>query len=427
MRSRNSSGFALVITLMLLALLVLAVFALSALTKVGNEIASAGAYQVQARQNALLGFSAALGRLQESAGEDEVLTGTADIVPTAHAANSRWTGVWPGLGGSPRWLVSGEVDPASYEPGVSFSGNGSERKAVVTDAGDVVLVNSGSTNMAATKYQNGDAVVVRKVPVPTVTVAGSPGMMGRFAFWIGDEGVKLSAALPGLNPPGPPAPAVHNVAGLPFDSWTPDPGKVPSALSYEQLVHAGDETATSVRTGLRSNFHGLTLLHAGFVGTGPNPPLRHGLININSAGTRLWRGIVATYQPGKSPGAKEAFADAMGDRARIWAPASPDKLANGPFRTVAGFLDYNPDVEIAIVDVSADLLGFKDALRPWLAVRSDTFRIRAYGESVNPVDPMKVESTAFCEAIVQRTTAALPGFGRRFVVVSFRWLGPDDI
>ena len=33
----------------------------------------------------------------------------------------------------------------------------------------------------------------------------------------------------------------------------------------------------------------------------------------------------------------------------------------------------------------------------------------------------------YCEAIVQRVPDPLPGFGRRFVVISFRWLGPEDI
>ena len=41
-------------------------------------------------------------------------------------------------------------------------------------------------------------------------------------------------------------------------------------------------------------------------------------------------------------------------------------------------------------------------MRPWLALRSDTFRVRSYGDSVNRSDPARVESVAWCEAIVQR-------------------------
>jgi hypothetical protein len=89
----------------------------------------------------------------------------------------------------------------------------------------------------------------------------------------------------------------------------------------------------------------------------------------------------------------------------------------------------------------ADLL---ERIGPQLSARSDTFTVRTYGESVNPVTD-EVQGRAWLEAVVQRETAyvnsddhpALPitvltaqenkDFGRRFRVVSMRWLSPDDI
>ncbi|MFH1496782.1 MAG: hypothetical protein ABII82_03050, partial [Verrucomicrobiota bacterium] len=80
-----------------------------------------------------------------------------------------------------------------------------------------------------------------------------------------------------------------------------------------------------------------------------------------------------------------------------------------------------------------------------LSARSDTFLVRTYGESINPVTG-DVEARAWCEAVVQRmpdyvnphadaaweeprdlTDADNRRFGRRFEVVSFRWLSPEDI
>ncbi|WP_269522255.1 hypothetical protein [Coraliomargarita parva] len=81
-----------------------------------------------------------------------------------------------------------------------------------------------------------------------------------------------------------------------------------------------------------------------------------------------------------------------------------------------------------------------------LLARSDTFVIRTYGEVLSPVDSSTALAGAWCEAVVQRTVdyvdsdadAATDGpsalgaavnrdFGRRYKIVSFRWLSADEI
>lgn len=84
-------------------------------------------------------------------------------------------------------------------------------------------------------------------------------------------------------------------------------------------------------------------------------------------------------------------------------------------------------------------------LAPFLTARSDTFIVRAYGDTRNPVDAT-VAARAWCEAVVQRmpdVTDPAVGtyavgdeiqidpvkypFGRKFKIISFRWLSPGDI
>jgi hypothetical protein len=82
-------------------------------------------------------------------------------------------------------------------------------------------------------------------------------------------------------------------------------------------------------------------------------------------------------------------------------------------------------------------------IAPVLSVRSDSFIIRAYGESVDKNG--KVLARAWCEAVVERdrnyvdpseSAETLPAslkvevnktFGRRYEISSFRWLHPEEI
>jgi len=81
-------------------------------------------------------------------------------------------------------------------------------------------------------------------------------------------------------------------------------------------------------------------------------------------------------------------------------------------------------------------------IAPYLSVRSDSFLIRTCGRVTDAKG--KVIATAYCEAVVQRTAEFIDAsdppetittrlsplnktFGRRFNVVSFRWLDPKEI
>jgi hypothetical protein len=145
----------------------------------------------------------------------------------------------------------------------------------------------------------------------------------------------------------------------------------------------------------------------------------------------------------------------------------PDSL-NYPFKNGPDFMIEQSDLgrnmfatpEGAEGSRFAGIPGYilqSDLLKPianTLAVRDDTFRIRAYGETVDKAG--EVVARAWCEAIVQRfpeyqdpandadvparrldesgrfeesrdLTPANVKFGRRFEIVGFRWLGADEV
>lgn len=199
-----SGGFALVLTLSLMALLVLLLVSLSALTRVEQAAVGETLLRSQARQQAILGAQVALGRLQAATGPDARVTARADLFADEGGANGgvgleepRWVGVWdaseisdfPGqrevdqrsrtakLDSVTDWLVSGAnrdaLDPAA--------GSGPE------ESREIVLAPAGTDPPPA------DSQLVR---VPLEPAGSTPGgAEGFFAYFIDDEGVKARVDL----------------------------------------------------------------------------------------------------------------------------------------------------------------------------------------------------------------------------------------
>lgn len=85
-RSSGRRGFALLITVTLLAFLVLLLVSLASLTRVETQVANNNQSLAQARQNALFALNLALGQLQKHAGPDTRVTARADVQPLATTA-----------------------------------------------------------------------------------------------------------------------------------------------------------------------------------------------------------------------------------------------------------------------------------------------------------------------------------------------------
>jgi hypothetical protein len=405
-RPKEARGFALVTTLVLLALLVVAAYSLSALNRIGVGVAAGGAFQVRARQHALLALDLACAELQRTAGPDAACTGIAGLNGIGAGAGQparHWCGVWDGSGGFQCWLVSGVVGPAI--PSLGTSG-------AVTFLGAASLGADGA-----------DKEHVR-VPVVAAYAPNRQGAMirqGDYAWWVGDEGVKLSARLADDETPLPGG--KHAVSEL-IVALSPIAPHLAAVEAFSQLALVTTPWLTPGQ--LQSNFHALTVTHSRMTGAATREA---GLLNVNSTSARYWRGVAATYnqlKPAEAvPLSPAAFGtwmrDHMGD-----ADAVAGKAAGQPYVSTSSFLGGDT-LAGAIASAGGEVDDFAAVMGPWLVVRSDTFRIRAYGSAVNPADESRVEAVAWCEAVVQRTYGEIPGFGRRFVVVSFRWLGPDDL
>jgi hypothetical protein len=380
-RNRVSNGFALIIVLALLSLVVLITVGLAILTRTNTSIANASESRVSARQNALLGLGIAIGELQARAGRDDVLTGMAGLTSGAGvgagAGNSarHWAGVWDSERRFVAWIVSGA------------NGN------TVPDLRDgVTLVSTASLGADATDREH-----VRVLRVPTSSLDPNAVTDGGYAYWAGDEGVKLSCSLP--DDVAVISGARHAI-NQQFTNVAPASLALDSLITFEQMNLVGATTAQR-----QGAFHSYGVTHLVF----SNNSLVGGLLNVNSTSVRYWTGVGATFMRFDMSGAGSMTAAQFGSDAAA--------LAGRPFRTVEEFLSA---IAPRLTARGASPAAFNATMRPWLTVRSETFRIRAYGDAVG--------SVAYCEAIVQRTPEMMPdGSGRRIVITYFRWLTPSDI
>jgi hypothetical protein len=187
-------GFALLITVTLLAFLVLLLVGLAAYSRVETAVAGNTQRHAAARQNALLALDVALGQLQKFAGPDQRVTATADSFGGGNGTR-HFTGVWnsdpanPSPGAAPlTWLVSGNETqgaPLAKGPKTALTTTG-------TNPTGAELVGKNATGTA-------NDVMAPLVNLTTVGVPGAAGAtpttIGRYAWWVGDQGVKAPVAV----------------------------------------------------------------------------------------------------------------------------------------------------------------------------------------------------------------------------------------
>lgn len=193
-------GFALVVTLALVALLVLLGVGMLSLGAVGMRVAGLTAGEAEARANARVAMWLALGEIQKLAGPDTRVTARADLLDETYPLV---TGVWQSWEGTDHEL-SGAAQGRPVSPGdyrgkkdkrfLGWLTSGAHRDAkgipdVRAGGGKAVMVGAGSVS----SLRGGERQQVHLEPL---AIGGPGGGRGGFAWWAGGENQKARQPAP---------------------------------------------------------------------------------------------------------------------------------------------------------------------------------------------------------------------------------------
>ncbi len=274
---RAGDGFALISALLLLALLTLVGIAFLSLATVQVRTSRVGHLQEEARANARLALMIAIGELQREMGPDQRVSATSSLGSPNDERQKHWTAVYRTTqpNGKP-WLIRDDLNGGlrdlragkeEAEEPINYlvSGNESGLRAKQTifyspwdinESNGVIVVGDASTNE---KLED-------RVWVPRVGIYKDQELVGQYAFWVGDLGVKANVAvtnphnpnrspekfLPFLGGVGPASGGIESDAGarIRFDEETKS--RLISDRSIELAHRNGMEW-------LRSGFHDVTV------------------------------------------------------------------------------------------------------------------------------------------------------------------------
>jgi hypothetical protein len=326
MRNGKEGGFALLVTIVLVAFLVLILVGLATFTRVETQVAGNAQDVTKSRQNALMALNIAIGELQLHAGPDKQVTARADITAVAAPTQPYFTGTWDNTGALTSWLVSGnEINPTTgvtpataLDPAIgSYPYNDAAR--------EVFVLGSNSVDIAAKRVRLAkQAVVAPAGAVPGFTTAQT---VGNYAWWVGDEGIKASASLVDELATASPINYNNSIGGIPGgdpvgEDWSTETVKkerlnqmqlsrprlekiltsvvpdlaanitaLPKVSGRNQLLFITGVPASPTATEVKTSFHDLTPLSRGVLADTVTGTLRSDL-----SGSTVTAGAITSYQ-----------------------------------------------------------------------------------------------------------------------------------
>jgi|GEM_PF-1985191 len=391
-------GFALVVTIVLLGLITLVLLGLASIGRVEIQSQINGAEARQARTNAEFALNLAIGQLQRYAARDDVLTVRADHLGSS-VANHNWTAVLSKLSADPLvWLVNGPESGTARSP---------------LNVASAPTGRSGPTvQLLSRALTASEKVTLEKSDIKNyVPALGDVAVVGRYAYWAADESQKVSLGVR-ADLPAPaglikyPAPDLNWVfPGFDLNSTSgersrlivTDQALLISGIGATKLTSMWPQVTANSRIGVSSSGDVV------------------GAFNVNSPFDIVWEAVLAAVDPVPD----------------ILAVIAAIKTTIRPFLDLK---DFETKLGLKLGAGGADeAKRIRTALGPILTVRGETYYIRAYGETINPLvkspdsdsDSDYVKATAICEAMVQLTVQ--PSGASVFNIVYFRWLNLDAI
>lgn len=265
---RQCRGFALVVTLSLMIILVVIAVGLLGLSSIALRSAQAGRYQSEARANARLALMLAIGELQNELGPDQRITARASVLDDNSSsetpdgvANPHWLGVWNSWND---WLNSPQIK-TTYDKGRSKN----FRRWLVSNpdpaaTGNLALARSAAP-AAAVEMVGASGPGSVPVRASLIETAGN----GRFAWWVTGENQKANVA---LIPPEPVSDAerLHDRSQWRRGraDWLTGMESAPNEAALIQRsvtlpTYGLGATDAGFREQLRARFHDLTIDSAG--------------------------------------------------------------------------------------------------------------------------------------------------------------------
>jgi hypothetical protein len=318
---QRRGGFALVIALSLMAFVLLLLMSLTTVVQVEVRAGDQQSQQLKARMNAMLALQEALGELQRTTGPDQRVTATGNL--WKDPANDAFDvpngteyliGVWSAEdnddddradGAFLRWLVSRTdrteaegINMVDQPQPIQFVG---DRYAVQDGFSDshVILVGEGSTN------QNNAGNEMRGVVAEKRDVRGDGDqVVGKYAWWVGDEGAKAKINMidPVANPATDPADLdrFRRAAGMSMPRLAGESMEgldflLPNQQAFSKMSDTGALDFLAVdavqQRAIKQRFHDLTFWSYGVQSDTKNGGLKKDLSLLFELDEDEWRAI----------------------------------------------------------------------------------------------------------------------------------------